>query len=187
MGTAFTAVSDDIGFLESNPAASAVQKYSGLTFIHHSWIADSAIESLLFTTRANDFGFGVSGKFLYLPFTAYDVWGTREGKGVISESVATVNVSYNLFKSFEFYGLALGVNLKAAYRHIPENIYAGQSAFTAMMDFGSLTRFNLFKPYVSKDKNFSLGIALKNLGFDALGEPLPLLLTAGFAYSFVRP
>lgn len=42
MGTAFTAVSDDSSFLESNPAGSATLENTELTFFHHNWIADSA-------------------------------------------------------------------------------------------------------------------------------------------------
>ena len=59
--------------------------------------------------------------------------------------------------------------------------------FTAMAYFGLLTRFNLLKFYHSRSKNFSVGAAIKNLGFNALEEPLPTLASAGFAYSPFRP
>jgi tetratricopeptide (TPR) repeat protein len=129
----------------------------------------------------------VGGKFLYVPFTEYNDWGEREAKGYFSESVATLNVSYNFFSSYDFYGLAVGANLKAAYRHVPSEIYPDQSVLTGLMDFGLLTRLNLLKFYDSRTKNFSVGLVLKNLGLPAMSEPLPTTATAGIAYSPIRP
>ena len=99
MGTAYTAVSQDSGYLESNPSASSILELSELSFIHHSWIADSNIEGVIYTVRYNDLGIGVGGKFLYIPFTEYNEWGVRESKGYISETIATLNISYNFFSN----------------------------------------------------------------------------------------
>ena len=187
MGTAYTAVASDSGYIEANPAGSAVLAISELSLLHHNWIADSKIEGLIYTTRFGDLGIGAAGKFLYVPFTEYNIIGERMSRGLISETVATLNVSYNFLSSYHFHGLAVGANLKAAYRHIPAAIYPGQSAITAMMDFGVLTRFNFLKSYYSRDKNFSVGAAFKNLGLPALGEPLPTMLSAGIGYSPIRP
>jgi tetratricopeptide (TPR) repeat protein len=187
MGTAFTAIANDTGFLEANPAGSAILAYSELSFLHHNWIADSRIEGVIYTIRMNHLGIGAGGKFLYVPFTGYNEYGERSSRGVISETIATFNISYNLFSSYKFYGLALGSNVKVAYRNIPPSIHPGQSAITAMVDFGMLTRFNFLKFYYSRSKNFSLGVVLKNLGLPAKGEPLPTLFTSGIAYSPARP
>jgi len=187
MGTAYTAVALDSGYLEANPAASSVMQRGELAFLHHSWISDSNLEGVVYTVRFNNLGFGLGGKFLYVPFTEFNDWGAREARGYFSESVATVNLSYNLFPSYSFHGLAVGINLKAAYRGVPSSIYPDQSALTAMADIGLLTRFNLLKFYMARDKNFSVGLALKNLGLPALSEPLPTLATAGIAYSPLRP
>ncbi|HUV08975.1 MAG TPA: UPF0164 family protein [Spirochaetia bacterium] len=187
MGTAYTAVASDSGFLESNPAGSSVLEISELSFLHHNWIADSQIEGIIYTVRFNNLGIGVGGKFLYIPFTEYNIIGERESKGLISETILTLNASYNFFSSYTFHGLAVGANLKAAYRHIPSSIYPGQSAITAMLDVGILTRINFLKFYYSQTKNFSVGLTLKNLGLPALGEPLPTLLSAGIAYSPLYP
>ena len=187
MGTAYTAVARDSGYLESNPAGSSVLDSSELSFLHHNWIADSKIEGVIYTFRINDLGIGAGGKFLYIPFTEYGSWGERESRGLISETIGTLNVSYNLFSSYSFYGLAVGSNFKVAYRHIPEAIYPGQSAFSGMLDFGLLSRFNLAKFYYSRSKNFSVGAVVKNIGLAALGEPLPTLMTTGIAYSPFRP
>jgi hypothetical protein len=187
MGTAFTAVADDPGFLESNPSGSALLDRSEVAFYHHSWIADSNLEGVVYTMRFNDLGIGIGGKFLFLPFTEYNEWGDRESKGYISETIATLNVSYNFFRSYQFYGLSLGANLKAAYRNIPAEIYPDQSALTGMIDVGLLTRLNFLKFDISRSKNFSVGAVLKNLGLPALGEPLPTTATVGIAYSPIRP
>ena len=187
MGTAFTAVADDTGYLEANPSASSTLERSQLSLYHHSWIADSNLEGVVYTIRFDDLGLGFGGKFLFLPFTEYNEWGGRESRGYISETIATLNVSYNFFSSYHFYGLAVGANLKAAYRNVPAVIYPDQSALTGMIDVGLLTRFNLLKFFVSRSKNFSVGAAVKNLGLPALGEPLPTTATLGIAYSPIRP
>jgi len=188
MGTAYTALARDSGFIESNPSASSVLKNTELSFSHHNWIADSTLEGVVYTMRFDDLGIGVGGKFLSVPFTAYNEWGASGAKSYITETVATLNASYNFFSSSKFYGLAAGTNLKVAYRGVPAEFAPNQSSFAFMTDIGLLTSFNLLKPYYSRSKNFSLGMALKNLGIVTLaGEQLPLTATAGFAYSPWRP
>jgi tetratricopeptide (TPR) repeat protein len=56
-----------------------------------------------------------------------------------------------------------------------------------MIDAGLISRFNLFKLYSSRTKNFSLGLTLKNLGPPVQGDPLPTQATFGLAYSPLRP
>ncbi len=187
MGTAFTAVADDASFIEANPAGSSGLSYTELSFYHNDWIADTNIESVVYTTRKKNLGLAAGGKFLYVPFTEYDTWGTRESRGYYSESVLILNTSYRFLSNYDFYGLSVGSNVKFAYRHIPEEIYAGQSAFSVMTDLGVLTRFNFMKFYSSRDKNTSFGLVLKNIGLDAQDDPLPLETVAGLAYSPVRP
>ncbi len=187
MGTAYTALSDDIGFIEANPSGSATLTYTELAFLHHSWISDSNIEGVIYAVRINHLGLGIGGKFLYLPFTAYNEWGERDSEGNISETVGTLNVSYNFLSNYYFYGIAIGTNLKFAYRNIPSIIYPDQSAFAVMADIGALTRFNLLKFYVSRSKNFSVGFVVKNLGPYIFSEPLPTQATLGIAYSPIRP
>lgn len=187
MGTAFTAVADDAGFLEANPSASSLLDQTQLVFSHNNWIADSNMEGVVYTIRFDDLGIGFGGKFLYVPFTEYDIWGERVSKGYYSETIATMNISYNFLSSYYFYGLAVGTNLKVAYRNVPEEIRPEQSAVGFMGDIGVLTRFNLLKFYSSRSKNFSVGAVVKNLGPFVLEEPLPTEATFGIAYSPVRP
>ena len=188
MGTAYTAMARDAGFIESNPSASALLKDTELSFFHHNWIADSTVDGIVYTIRFNDLGIGVGGKFLAVPFTAYNDWGLSDAKSYITETVGTLNASYNFFSSSKFFGLAAGTNLKVAYRNVPAEFAPNQSSFAFMTDLGLLTRFNFLKPYYARTKNFSVGIALKNLGLVTLAdEQLPLVATAGFAYSPWRP
>ena len=187
MGTAYTAISNDISYIESNPSGSSILDYTELAFLHHSWIADTNLEGAIYTMRINNLGIGIGGKFLYLPFTAYNDWGERTSRGNISETVGTLNISYNFFSNYYFYGIAIGTNLKVAYRNIPAIIYPNQSAFAFMADFGMLTRFNLLKFYISRTKNFSIGAVVKNIGPFVLSEPLPSSLTFGIGYSPIRP
>jgi tetratricopeptide (TPR) repeat protein len=178
----------DAGFIESNPSVSSLLGQSILAFYHHNWISDSNLEGIVYTVRFDDLGLGIGGKFLYVPFTAYNDWGERGAKGYITESIATLNVSYNFFQTYYFYGLALGANLKIAYRNIPDVFAADQSSLAFMTDIGLQTSFNLLKFYPSRDRNFTVGAAIKNLGLTTLsGEQLPLMVTAGVAYSPLRP
>ena len=200
MGTAFTAVADDAGFLEANPSGSSGLAYTELSVLHNNWIADSNMEGVIYTVRFNDLGIGFGGKFLYVPFTEYNAWGERVSKGYYSESLATANISYNFFSSYYFYGLSVGTNLKVAYRNVPGVFYAppegatkeetkayNQSALAVMLDVGVLTRFNVLKFFASRKRNFSLGAVVKNMGPNAKEEPLPAEATFGIAYAPIRP
>ena len=61
MGTAYTAVAVDSGFLEANPSGSATLEQTELSLLHHSWIADSILEGVFYTMRDNDLGIGFGG------------------------------------------------------------------------------------------------------------------------------
>ncbi|PKL24249.1 MAG: hypothetical protein CVV47_10900 [Spirochaetae bacterium HGW-Spirochaetae-3] len=195
MGMAFTAVADDASFLELNPAGSAVQDRTQFAFYHNNWIADTRIEAAVYTMRLGTLGLSVGGKWLYLPFTEYDDFADRVSTGYYSEAIAIANASLLLFPGYYFYGLSVGASAKFAYRSMPDysdddgNIISGsdQSAVAVMADLGMLTKFNLFKLYASREKNFSLGLAVKNVGPPVKGEPLPTVATAGLAYSFLKP
>jgi hypothetical protein len=188
MGGAFTAVARGSDYIEFNPAASSVLENSELAFSHHNWIADSNMEGVVYTIRFNDLGIGFGGKFLYVPFTAYNDWGMQGAKDYISETVGTLNISYNFFSSYYFYGLAAGVNIKFAYRNIPEVFAPNQSALAVMGDLGLQTSFNFLKFYSAQAKNFSVGAVVKNLGVSTLAdETLPQVVTAGMAWSPLRP
>ena len=52
LGSAYTGLSDDIGYLQFNPGAGSIQKQSQISLFHNMWIADSKMETLAFTTRS---------------------------------------------------------------------------------------------------------------------------------------
>ena len=196
MGTAFTAMSVDSSFLDSNPAASAYVENSELTFYHNNWIADTNLESVTYTSRWDDFGIGVGGKFLYLPFTGIDDWGDRAqnddgsySSGYYTETIITFNAAYKFLDDYYYHGVSVGANLKLGYRGVPEAIAPDQSALAVMGDVGVITKFNVLKFFSSREKNFGFGLVIKNIGseFIADPDPLPSMISTGISYSPIRP
>ncbi|OQY33872.1 MAG: hypothetical protein B6241_06570 [Spirochaetaceae bacterium 4572_59] len=196
MGTAFTAMSSDSSFLDSNPAGSSFVKNSELTFYHNNWIDETNLESVSYTARWENLGVGIGGKFLYLPFTGIDDWGDRAqnddgsyATGYYSESIITFNTAYTFLNDYYYHGFSVGTNLKIGYRGVPYSIAPDQSALALMMDLGLQTRFNILKYFSSRDKNFSFGVVVKNIGTEFINDPdpLPTMLSTGIAYSPIRP
>ncbi len=203
MGSAFSALANDISFFETNPAGSATMKNTELAVFHNSWIADSRLETVSFTQRTDTTGYGASIRCFYVPFTEYNSFGERVSRGYYTETLGVLNLSHNFLAGYYFKGIALGVNLKAGYRGMPDysdndgTIQSGsgldQSAFTIMGDFGMQTRFNFFKLYNSRDPNFSVGLTARNIGPPVVpigggeSEALPSLLTAGAAWKWAKP
>lgn len=185
MGTAYTAVARDSSYFEANPAASSTLDYTELSLFHTNLIADANMEGLVYTMRYDDFGLGVGGKFLHVPFTEYDARGEQQNSIRFTETVVGANASYNFLSSFYFYGVAVGATLKAAYRNNPIRPDQNQAGF--MADIGALTRFDALKPYASRDRNTSVGVTVKNLGPPVDGEPLPSTAHLGLSYSPIRP
>jgi tetratricopeptide (TPR) repeat protein len=197
MAGAFSAISDDISFLEFNPAGSSMLEKTELAFFHNNWIADTNIEGIAYTTRFGNLGFAAGGKWLYTPFTEYNFYGERVASGYYSEGAVILNFSYNFFAGYYFSGISLGMNLKGAFRIMPDytdihdNIIRGsglsQSAVMGMTDIGILTRFNFLKGYVAREKNSAAALVIRNLGPPVLGEPLPTVATAAISYKPIRP
>ncbi len=208
LGSAYTGLSDDISYIDFNPAASSILNETEIAFFHNSWIADSNMETLAFTTRFNNFGIGAKISCFYVPFTEYDSFGTRVAGNYYSETTASANFSYNFFSGYNFKGLAAGINLKASWRSVPDytdndsgEIISGtgleQSALAFMADFGILIQFNAAKFFVSDDANLKIGFSLTNFGAAITGfssddgisrdDPLPSTAGIGISYNFFRP
>jgi len=188
MGTAFTAVADDSGLLEANPAGSSELSHAELAFHHHNWIADSAVETITFVTSKRNLGFGAGAKLFYSPFTAYDGSGERISRGYFSEMLITANGSMKLIDMADTFSLSVGANVKGIIRYVSEAIAADQSAFALPLDVGVLVRFRLptFSPV--KSKNGAFGVALKNIAPTVYPAeyPVPTIISAGIAYSPAR-
>ena len=197
MGSAFTAIADDASFFEYNPAGSADIDTTQLAFFHNSWIADSNLETVAFTSRYNNFGYGGMFRCFFVPFTEYNTFGERVSKGYYTESVMALNASYTFFPGYYFNGVSAGISLKGAFRSVPDfasnagSIKEGsgltQSAFAAMVDTGIQIKFNLLKVFHSREKNAAFGAAIRNLGFPVQGEPLPTVAAISMAWKPVNP
>jgi len=194
---AFTAISDDVSFIEFNPAGSSMLQKSELAFFHNNWIADTKIEGVAYATRIGHLGLAAGAKLLYMPFTEYNIYGERVSGGYYSEGAAILNISYNFLSGYYFSGISLGMNVKGAYRLMPnytdnfDNIISdsgwSQSAAMAMADVGLLTRFNLLKFYNAREKNASFALVGRNLGPPVMDEPLPTVFSAAVSYKPLRP
>ena len=120
LGSSYTGLSDDVSYIDYNPAASSINKESEIALFHNAWIADSAIETIAGTTRFGNLGIGGKVSCFYVPFSEYDSFGTKLTGSYYSETTAVLNVSYNFSAGYTFKGLAAGLNVKAAWRSIPD-------------------------------------------------------------------
>lgn len=183
---AFTGLADDISTIESNPAGTAALENTEFFFSHSKLFGDVNYNAAAYTMRFNELGFGVSVRMAYLPFTHYDMLGHEGGSGIISYSVVTFNGSYNFFRTYERFGLAVGTNVKLYIYGVPDSIISGQSRVNVAFDFGILSRFNFLKYHKTLDKNFSIGLAVKNLGPFMENEPPPTSASFGFSYRPIK-
>jgi hypothetical protein len=192
--TAYPSESSSIAF---NPAASSVVDDTELSVYHNNWIGDSKVESAFYSMRFGNLGLGLGGKWFYTGFKETNDFVEPITKADYTEAMALLNVSYNIGSGYYFTGLALGANVKAAYRSVPDFandlgiVVAGsgldQSAIAFLADLGLLTRFNVLKFYPSRSKNAAVGVAVRDLGFPVLGEAMPTTVSLGLSYSPVRP
>ena len=83
MGTAFTAVSNDSSFIESNPAGSSQLKFTEFSLFHHNWIMDSNIEAIVYATRIGDLVFPVLVNFFMYLLMKRTGGDEREEKAII--------------------------------------------------------------------------------------------------------
>ena len=207
LGGAFTGLCDDICFFDYNPAASCLLPKGEFALFHNSWISDSNLETLAWADRFNDLGLGAKLKCFYVPFTEYNYFGDRVAANYYSETTACVNASYNFFHGYYFKGLAVGTNLKAAWRSVPDytnnennSIIQGsglsQSSLGVMADLGVMLSFDVLKNFDSREANLRVGASLLNLGVAMTGfgsqgkfqidDPLPTAAAIGVSYRFLK-
>lgn len=206
LGSAYTGLANDISYIDYNPAASAVLDQTELSLFHNAWIADSAMETIAGTTRFNNFGIGGKISCFYVPFSEYDSFGTKKSSSYYSETTAVFNASYNFLPGYDFKGIAVGANIKMAWRAMPDysdkntgKTISGsgleQSALAFMTDIGVLTQFNFLKFYNSREANCRVGLSITNLGASITGfggsismdDPLPFTIGTGFSYKPLAP
>lgn len=208
LGCAYTGLCNDVSYIDYNPSASSILEQTEIAFFHNSWIADSNVETIAATTRFNNLGIGGKISCFYVPFTEYNSFGERVAGNYYSETTGALNISYNIAPGYTFKGLAIGTNIKAAWKNIPDytdndtdEIISGsgleQSALGIMGDLGFMLQFNLAKFYNSRDANFRIGISASNLGVALTGfgsdkgihldDPIQSTAGIGFSYKMIRP
>ena len=209
LGNAYTGLCDDISYLRYNPAAGSIQKETQVALFHNSWIADSKLETLAYTTRFKNIPHLSYGGYIscfYMPFTEYDLFGDRVAGNYYTETVAAINASYNLLAGYDFKGLAAGITVKTGWRGMPDYtdndtgaIISGsgfaQSGLSIMADIGIMLQFNFLKFYSSRDPNVRIGISAQNIGVSLTGfgdkiqldDPLPSTVAAGISVKLVKP
>lgn len=209
LGNAYVGLCDDINYLNYNPAAGCVQKETQAAIFHNSWIADSKLETLAFTTRSKKIthlSFGSYITCFYVPFSEYNNFGDRVATNYYSETTAAFNASYNFLAGYDFKGAALGGTAKTSWRGMPNytddntnGIIKGsgleQSALAFAFDFGALFQFNFLKYYSSREPNVRIGFSVKNIGVSLTGfgnklkidDPLPSYVSCGMSLKFIKP
>lgn len=206
LGSAYTGLCDDAGYINYNAAASCLLANTQVSAYHNSWIADSKQDTLVYTTRNENFGFGIQAGCLYLPFSEYNIYGERVNASYYSETNLALNFSYNFLAGYDFKGIALGGSIKSAFRSVPDytdnNTDAiiplsglAQSGIGIMADLGVMLQFNFLKFFASRTPNVRIGISAQNLGvaFTGMGgkkgisldDPLPSFIAAGFSCQFL--
>lgn len=200
---AFTALANDITFFEINPAGSATLRQTELAFFHNAWIADSHLDTISYSMRSGNLGYGASLRCFYIPFSEYDSYGEKVSSGYYSETFTSFNVAYNFFNGYKFRGLSLGSSLKFGIVSFPP--FSGQTngtqklslkmrnqnalnqmSFAVLLDFGMQFRGNFYKNFDSKEPNIFFGLAIKNLGPPIKGDIAPASFSVGFAYQPVK-
>ena len=196
---AFTALANDITFFETNPAGSATLRQTELAFFHNAWIADSHLDTLSYSMRTGNLGYGASLRCFYIPFTEYDSYGDKVSSGYYSETFTSFNIAYNFFNGYKFKGLSLGSSLKFGIVSFPpfqgqidenektilkirKQNASSQMSFAVLLDIGMQFRGNFHKNFDSKEPNIFFGITIKNLGPPIKGDIAPTSFSLGFAY-----
>ena len=206
LGTAAVALPDDISFFDYNPAASSVLERTELAVFHNAWISDSAMETLAAASRSGNLGYGAQLRCFYVPFTEYNLYGDRVAGSYYTETTAALNASYNFLAGYNFRGLAVGGNVRAGWRGVPDytdnktdEIISGsglsQSALALMADLGALVRFDFLKNFADRSPNLCVGLSVMSLGAaitgfgDSVGldDSLPARISAGFSYRIFAP
>lgn len=206
LGSAYTGLCDDAGYINYNAAASCILSDTQASAYHNSWIADSKMDTVVYTTRIDNMGLGFQAGCLYMPFTEYNLFGDRVNANYYSETHVAANISYNFLAGYDFKGLAIGATIKSAFRSMPDftdndsnaiKTLSGleQSGLGIMADLGIMMQFNFLKFFASRTPNVRIGISAQNLGVALteigsssgikLDDPLPTYFAAGISCQFL--
>jgi len=188
LGGAFAGVSDDVYYIDSNPAGGDVKKISQISLLHQEWIEDVNYEAIRISRGFfNKFFLGFGLTYIYIPFTYYDDYGYDSGtSALISQGMAVLNFGFKIKK----YNLGLGTNFKVLYNNVPTPLlearygssYEDQNYLLFASDVGMIARTNLLKKYIGPEPSLTFGMVLKNVGYSERVEKLPTEVHAGISY-----
>lgn len=204
LGSAFTGLCDDVSYINYNPAGSCIQNETQISVFHNSWISDSKMDTIAYTTRFRNLGIGTQFSCFYVPFTEYNSFGNRVNSSYYSETSLALNFAYNFKAGYKFKGIAVGASAKTSWRGMPnytddnsgfiiKNSGIQQSGLGVMVDVGALMQFNFLKFFTSREPNVRIGIAAQNLGVALTGftnkivfdDPLPSYFAIGISCQFL--
>ena len=103
MGNAYTAVSREISFLNSNPAGSPLMGQTEFSIHHANIISDVMLETAAYTSRWDNIGVGAFAQILHSEFTALGISGNQIAASVYTESIIGLNFGYTFFAQLLFY------------------------------------------------------------------------------------
>ena len=188
LGGAFAGVSDDVYYIDSNPAGGDVKKISQISLLHQEWIEDVNYEAIRISRGFfNKFFLGFGLTYIYIPFTYYDDYGYDSGtSALISQGMAVLNFGFKIKK----YNLGLGTNFKVLYNNVPTPLlearygssYEDQNYLLFASDVGMIARTNLLKRYIGPEPSLTFGLVLKNVGYSERVEKLSTEVYAGISY-----
>jgi hypothetical protein len=188
LGGAFVAVSDDVYYIDSNPAGGNTRKIYQISLLHQEWIEDANYEAIRISRGfAERFFVGIGFTYFYLPFTYYNFYGEKTGNNsTISQALGVLNFGYSLKK----HDISFGTNFKVFYNHIPDellraaygNDYEDQDYLVYASDIGFMVRTDLLKRYIGPEPSLTFGGTVKNLGYSEAIDKLPVEFHAGISY-----
>lgn len=177
---------------ERNPAETSVAEQTILSVSHTAFGADGLRisdiiqeDTVEYTSRIGNFGFGVRTSYLYPPAAAPGTDGTG--------AEAALNTSFNFLSGYDFRGIAAGLTLSAAKGSCTGQDDSG-TVIRISADAGLLTRFNLLKMYNSRQTNMTAGVTARNIGALIYGKAsgerrvavAPSRFSAEVSYRFIR-
>jgi hypothetical protein len=170
MGEAGVAVADDVNAASVNPAGLTQLKGQQVSFMHHAYVMDSAIEHLAYGLKPTE-SLGVAISLDYLNFGTIDKYKVNSGNNqLMADGSFTPSAMHlDLGAGYGFGSVSAGINAKWV-----SQTFDGSGSSTIGADLGALWR--------QGEDGFSLGLALQNFGGQLDGANLPMATRAGAAY-----
>lgn len=170
LGSAFTAISNDITAIYYNPAGLVQLNKKEISITHTEWIANSKFDFIGYAQPSTNQTIGLGLTYLsYGEIEAYNK--NRQQIGTFSAQDLAITTSYSKFLTNS---LSIGLNFKFIQQNIESEKAAGFG-----FDLGILKKLTQIP--------LQIGFAFKNIGpelkFIKKSYPLPLTLSVGACYT----